>query len=127
MIRRARKDRGSDMNRLSISDRFLIPTYIDPNQMVSGLLEFSDSKCKRCGVCTYICPARSIVMDKASGKEKPLPRLNDIVPGVSACIACGCCVAACPEGAISIKRGFYATKFYTRLHQTKTLSAPKKY
>lgn len=113
---------------LKFSDMFIVPDYTDPSQMVSGVLDFDDEKCIRCRMCTTICPARSIVMDGAAkGKKKPLPHLQDIVEGVSGCVACGCCCAACPEGAISVTRGFYATRYYTRLHQARELSFPVMY
>ncbi|MBI5843900.1 MAG: 4Fe-4S binding protein [Deltaproteobacteria bacterium] len=113
---------------MKFSDMFIVPDYTDPSQMVSGTLDFDDEKCVRCRLCTVICPARSIGMDNAvKGMKKPLPHLQDIVEGVSGCVACGCCCAACPEGAISVTGGFYATRYYTRLHQAKELSFPMMY
>ncbi len=116
------------MAALRFSDRFVPPDYADPREMASGLLFFDPQKCVRCRLCTTICPARSIEMEKAmNGKDKPLPFLSEIVPGVSGCVACGCCAAACPEGAISVTRGFAAGRYYTRLHQARELTFPKRY
>ncbi len=116
------------MKKLYFSDRFTIPDYFDPKELVTATLDFSDDKCIRCRLCTTICPARSIVMEKgASKKDKPLPYLEEIVPDITACIGCGCCCAACPEGAISVTQAFMPTRFYLHLHQTSDMSFPHKY
>ena len=115
---------------ISLKDRFTIPDYINPDELVTGLLDFSDDKCVRCRLCTTMCPARSIKLKKAQKKgtkEKPLPELVMLADGISACIACGCCAAACPEGAISIRQGFLPMLFYQRFHQQKEMSFPVRY
>jgi len=105
-----------------------IPDYNDPAQMTTGLLSFDDETCKRCGICSFICPARSIKSDTGPAAwRNGLPRLVPISPGITECIACGCCLAACPENAISIKRSFNPGFFYHRLTQTNNLKYPKCY
>ncbi|MEW5736531.1 MAG: 4Fe-4S dicluster domain-containing protein [Thermodesulfobacteriota bacterium] len=115
------------MEDLKFAYRFQIPDYLDPSETVSGELFFDPEKCTGCMLCTTICPARSVIMEKRKKGDKTVPRLDTIVPGVTGCVSCGCCVAACPSGAISIVRGFSAGKFYTRLHQAKELAFPKRY
>ncbi|MBC2716756.1 MAG: AMP-binding protein [Desulfobacteraceae bacterium] len=96
--------------------------------MSTGFLDFDDEKCKRCGICSFICPARSIKSDTGpSAWRNGLPRLMPIAPGISECIACGCCLVPCPENAISITRPFRPGFFFKRLTQTKDLKYPKRY
>ncbi len=105
-----------------------IPDYNDPNEMTTGMLAFDDEKCKRCGICSFICPARSIKSDTAPGAwRNGLPRLISSAPGVTDCIACGCCLVSCPEDAISITRSFQPGYFYKRLTQTTDLRYPRPY
>lgn len=105
-----------------------IPDYNSENDMTTGILSFDDRRCKRCGICTFICPGRSIIRDTSPGGWKNgLPRLISIAKGITDCIACGCCVAACPEGAIRIERQFNPGYFFHRLSQTDHMTYPKSY
>ncbi len=105
-----------------------IPDYIDPEEMTTGLLDFNDEKCKRCGICSFICPARSIKSDQGPMKwNNGLPWLSVIEPGVTNCVSCGCCLAACPEDAITVERGFNPGFYYQRLSQTGELVFPRLY
>lgn len=105
-----------------------IPDYNDPNEMTTGLLAFDDEACKRCGICSFICPARSIKSETGPGAwRNGLPRLMRSAPGITDCIACGCCLVTCPENAITIERSFRPGFFYKRLTQTADLRYPKKY
>ncbi|MBI9077276.1 MAG: 4Fe-4S dicluster domain-containing protein [Desulfatibacillum sp.] len=116
------------MKQLQFMDRFNIPDYFDPNQLVTANLDFSDQKCVRCRLCTTICPGGSIIMERGGDKKnKPLPYLEEIVPGITGCIGCGCCAAACPEVAISVTSAFLPTRFYLHLHQTSDMSYPRRY
>ena len=105
-----------------------IPDYASAQEMTTGLLEFSEDRCTRCLVCSRICPARSIVIEKkGKGRPKELPRLETVAPGVTLCVACGCCLAACPEEAISLRRGFDAGHYFRRLSQARELTLPRRY
>ena len=105
-----------------------IPDYNDPKEMSTAYLNFDDEKCKRCGICSFICPARSIQSDTGPAAwRNGLPRLMPSSPGISECIACGCCLASCPENAISIARPFRPGFFFQRLTQTEKLQYPKQY
>jgi len=105
-----------------------IPDYNDANDMTTGLLDFDDRKCQRCGICEFICPGRSIQRDSSlSGWRNGLPRLAPTAKGITECIACGCCVVACPEQAIRIQRQFNPGYFFHRLTQTGHMTLPKLY
>ena len=116
------------MEYMKLSRWTRIPDYNDPKDMQTGLLIFDNEKCKRCGICSFICPARSIQSEKGPAAwRNGLPRLLYDYPGITDCIACGCCVVACPEQAISINRPFSPGYFFQRLTQTDTLTFPKPY
>jgi len=116
------------MENLTISDIFRIPDYDRAEEMQTGLLEFDDEKCTRCGICVNICPGGSIIMENSTaGGRGNLPYLESIAPDVTLCIACGCCLAACPTQAINIKRNFNPGFFYKRLTQLDVLTYPHKY
>ena len=53
-------------------------------------------KCKKCGRCKKICPAKIISMD---GRDNTAMLLDK-----SKCLHCFCCHEICPEGAIKLKR-----------------------
>ena len=107
-----------------------IPTYTDPDHITSGLLEFDDEKCTRCGICAKICPGGSIVVPpKTDTGERGFPALSETSQGITDCMACGDCLAACPNKAIKIVRGFRVNKpyFYYRITQDVKFTYPKKY
>ncbi|MDY6831865.1 MAG: AMP-binding protein [Thermodesulfobacteriota bacterium] len=105
-----------------------IPDYYDAAEMTTGILAFNEETCRRCGICSFICPARSIKSDQGPMKWKEgMPWLATVAPDVTNCIACGCCLAACPEGAITIERWFNPGYFYQRLSQTGDLVYPRCY
>ncbi len=116
------------MEKIKITRWTKIPDYINPAEMTTGQLDFDDEKCKRCGICSFICPARSIIADTGPGAwRNGLPRLVSIAPGISNCIACGCCLVPCPEKAISIRRPFNPGLFFQRINQTRDMRYPKQY
>ncbi|MDA8141121.1 MAG: AMP-binding protein [Desulfobacteraceae bacterium] len=105
-----------------------IPDYFSSQEMSTAVLAFDHSKCKKCDICTFICPARSIARDSETGAwNNGFPYLKSMIPGLTDCIACGCCLAACPVAAISIVRNFNAGHFYQRLTQTSELVRPRCY
>ena len=108
--------------------KWKIPNYLNPKEMATGLVEFDDEKCKRCGICASICVGRSIIIPpKIEGEKQALPQVREIAPGISACINCGNCIAACPNDAITIKKITLYGKYYLRFLQYKKVTYPKKY
>ncbi|MHA1148294.1 MAG: 4Fe-4S dicluster domain-containing protein [Promethearchaeota archaeon] len=107
-----------------------IPDYNNPEHIITGIIEFDEQKCTRCGVCASLCPGRAIIVpSKKENGKRDLPYTEEVVPGITACMACGDCLAACPNKAIIIKRGFTVKKpyFYYRISQSPKFSYPKKY
>ncbi len=105
-----------------------LPDYYSAKENITALLEFDHKKCKQCDICTFICPARSIIRDRSDGPwNNGYPYLKMSAPDLTDCVACGCCLAACPTGAIAIKRGFNAGFYYQRLTQTSELVYPNRY
>jgi ferredoxin len=107
-----------------------LPDYDDAEKIITGLVEFDDEKCTRCGICASLCPGRAIMVPpKVEGEKRGLPYLNEIAPNISPCMSCGDCSAACPNKAITIKRGFRVKEpyRYCRLTQSTPFTFPKKY
>ncbi|MFP4521933.1 MAG: DUF362 domain-containing protein [Fibrobacterota bacterium] len=57
----------------------------------------SDKKCKRCGICTDICPVEPKALRKGKNSSPP-------VFDYSKCIRCYCCQETCPHNAIKSER-----------------------
>lgn len=97
------------MERFGILDRFRIPTYNDPGQMVYGVVEIDLGKCTGCGLCVGACPAITLeFVDRKPRTKKP---------PVNECAFCGDCAAICPVGAITLKSPFSFTGFYKTIDQ----------
>jgi crotonobetaine/carnitine-CoA ligase len=104
------------------------PDYDSPKDMSTPMLDFDPAVCRKCDICTSICPARSIDRDGGKmGWNGGIPYLKSNFPEITNCVACGCCIAACPSDAIRITRNFVPGEYYTRLTQTRDLVWPKKY
>ena len=52
---------------------------------------FSQTRCKRCGICSHFCPAEAIGVE-----EDGMPYLADS----EACTSCGLCSDMCPDWAV---------------------------
>ena len=107
-----------------------LPDYENPDQITTGIVEFDDEKCTRCGTCAKACGGASIIIPpKVEGEKRALPQLVEAAPDVTLCVACGDCLAACPNGAITIKRGFRVKPPYLfqKYVQQPEFTYPKKY
>lgn len=69
---------------------FLKPEIDGRQQVFLEVPVVDETKCTRCGVCTYLCQFKAISL------------LGDVVLTFpEMCHACGGCMAVCPEGALS--------------------------
>ncbi len=116
------------MSYMNIIDRIKVPNYFKSKHTRTGMIEFSRENCTGCGICTRICPARAIELEKNENGEK-VPRLIMLTrdEAIKSCMACGDCMAACPENAISIKQGYNSSYYFKKLSQVDNFSWPKKY
>ncbi len=131
------RDRGNNMEKFRLIDRYRIPTYDNPKHMKTANLNFDMEKCKQCGICISLCPGGCILTESVTKKDYMNGTvksgkcgnlfLDSIKPGVTLCIACFDCGAACPHGAISIKSNFNAGYFFKKLTQTSDMKYPKRY
>ena len=115
------------MNTATVKPWTRIPDYNSDRDMKTALLAFDREKCRRCDICTFICPARSIDRDRETGWNDGIPFLRDAAPSVTNCVGCGCCITACPADAIRITRNFNPGGYYTRLTQPGDMTWPKRY
>lgn len=108
-----------------------LPEYNKKEHMSTGIIEFDDEKCTRCGTCAPLCPSRSIIIPpkNVNRDNRELPYNEEVFPGITLCMACGDCLAACPNNAITIKRGLRVTEpfLYHRITQSQKFTYPKKY
>jgi len=58
-------------------------------------LEYDESKCNGCTVCTQVCPH---AVFKMTNKRA-------VITDRDACMECGACAKNCPENAISVRAG----------------------
>jgi len=61
-------------------------------------------KCKKCGVCRMVCPARPRALDWRVNKDGTPDRSRPPVYQYKRCIRCFCCQELCPEGAVEVKK-----------------------
>ncbi|MDD2390649.1 MAG: nitroreductase family protein [Desulfobacterales bacterium] len=54
-----------------------------------------NEKCRRCGICSQVCPMRVLRMDEAG-------KIHTVDGYELLCLGCGHCAAVCPEAAISV-------------------------
>ncbi|MBO8167123.1 MAG: ferredoxin [Thermotogae bacterium] len=56
-------------------------------------VHINDNFCKRCGICYWICPTKTIIKGELGKPE---------VPDHDKCIGCLMCENACPDFAIDV-------------------------
>ncbi|MCF8037024.1 MAG: 4Fe-4S binding protein [Desulfobacteraceae bacterium] len=125
------------MATFTLRDRFILPSYDNPEQMRYGRLEFDPDKCSECGICVLVCPGGSLRSSRATktelfqgektiGKCGP-PEFDTANPEITLCVACFDCGAACPKDAIRIQTSFDPGYFYKRLTQIPEMKYPNPY
>jgi len=75
-----------------------IPSFIK-NKLFEKKFQVDTKKCKRCGVCSKVCPVKAITYN-------PYPIWN-----FKKCIRCHCCFESCPYNAIEIKDNIIYTLY----------------
>jgi ferredoxin len=92
------------MDKISLIERWYIPTYNDPKETKLGEVTVDYAKCTGCSICARTCPADAIVMEDKKAKLKP--------PVENLCMFCGDCMAICPERAIRMKSPFKYSGYF---------------
>lgn len=116
------------MKEITVKPWTRIPDYNSDKEMGSAILGFDHQTCRKCNICTFVCPARSITRDTSPKSwNSGYPYLRNFAPGIAGCIACGCCQAACPHDAITIIQNFMPGDYYARLTQTRNMVWPNLY
>src|SRR5664279_133303 len=66
-------------------------------------LTYSNDKCIGCGICTSICPTKSIKNGPILPIARGLVDMDYININTDSCCLCGLCASACPFDAIEFK------------------------
>lgn len=85
------------MEQLTFIEKFLVPSYDNPEHVEFGRVAIDTARCIRCRLCIRLCPADALE-DTDTGPALKDPRRNE-------CMACADCLAFCPEDAIRLIRG----------------------
>ncbi|MFZ5645904.1 MAG: ATP-binding protein [Bacillota bacterium] len=78
-----------------MSDKRVIAGWDETNldDAIFGTIEIDHEKCRGCGWCALVCPAKAIeVADKKAVMNSSL-----------GCMFCGDCQAICPDDSITLK------------------------
>ncbi|OJU09132.1 MAG: hypothetical protein BGN88_08210 [Clostridiales bacterium 43-6] len=74
-----------------------------------GKLEFNCDVCIGCNICTRVCPAKAITIEKVEGEEKKFKAIVHL----DRCIYCAQCVDSCPKKALKTTQAFELAGFET--------------
>jgi len=74
------------------------------NQLINSRPVINNKKCKVCGECIKICPAKTISMKDYGDKKAAFVNKRN-------CIRCFCCHEICPYNAIILKKGSFSAIF----------------
>ena len=115
------------MQYLSPWRRWTMPNYFDARQIQTGKIEVDAIRCTACGRCARCCPVGSIIVPKASQREREPTHVLEAGPDLFMCFACSNCVTVCPEDAITLSRRYTAHFYFNRLFRTSEMTPPRKY
>lgn len=111
-------------HRLGFLERWIIPSYLSPDEITTGLVEFDADACRRCGVCAGCCPTAAITVPKA---KVGAPSLLSLSEDMYVCFACGNCVSSCAHDAVVLKRRYTAHSYFNRMSRAPEMTYPKRY
>lgn len=72
---------------------------------MENLITFDQATCKKCKLCSEVCPCKIIVQNQDGEMAFRPDRIH-------VCLKCGQCMAVCPGKAISVKGLSYETDFF---------------
>lgn len=58
-------------------------------------------RCKGCGLCISVCPAKILELDRSQTNEKGYHVMHNT--DTEKCVLCGSCALTCPDGAITLE------------------------
>lgn len=70
--------------------------------MAKGKVSFDYDRCKGCGLCVPVCPAKVIALDAAVINKKGYHPASAVNP--DACTGCTNCAMMCPDMIITVER-----------------------
>lgn len=65
-------------------------------------LEYKDTKCLGCGICTEVCPTESLRLGPTVPIARGLIEMDLLSVNSKSCVLCGLCSVACPFDALSL-------------------------
>ena len=65
-------------------------------------LNYNDTKCLGCGICTEVCPTTSLRLGPTVPIARGLIEMDLLSVNADSCVLCGLCSVACPFDALSL-------------------------
>lgn len=69
---------------------------------MANRVTFTQDRCKGCALCTTVCPAKIIFMDKSKTNTRGYHPATVIE--MDKCIGCANCARMCPDSVIMVER-----------------------
>jgi ech hydrogenase subunit F len=98
-----------------VTRRYPFNDIREPVKGYRGKISFDESKCKLCGMCSRVCPAKAIEVHR---------HIHQITYHPFNCIYCGACKDGCPAHAI-VQDARYTSPAAAKAVETFTMPAPE--